>query len=226
MHQSKYFSFSLQNGDAAVRPEADHRMRHKRFLRQQLHDIDATEKYLKRQLNELQHHHIGERLRNLETEHHRLANANFNLSRQVTSLEKLHGSMLELLEDIESIQNKLDKTIPDIKREISKVEFNAAQLSSEQSLLREEGHNSVKSIQAMAVSVSTLQDEREEAKQFYKIVEQLQQDVEKMKTASSAHQDFFHGRIEKVCKKGTITENKRKAFFILHLIKYKRIVKS
>lgn len=184
-------------------------MRHKRFLRQQLHDIDATEKYLKRQLNELQHHHIGDRLRNLETEHHRLANANFNLSRQVTSLEKLHGSMLELLEDIESIQNKLDKTIPDIKREISKVEFNAAQLSSEQSLLREEGHNAVKSIQAMAVSVSTLQDERDEAKRFYKIVEQLQQDVEKMKTASSAHQDFFHGRIEKVCKRAALLSQKK-----------------
>ena len=173
-------------------------MRHQRFLRQQLHDLEVSQKAMKRQLNEIQHHQISDRLRNVEVEQRRLANANFNVSRQVASLDRLHGSMLELLEDIESIQNKFDKTIPDIKREISKVEFNAAQISSEQSLLREESHNAAKSIQALAVSVSTLQDERDNVKNLEANVEHLRQDVAKIHLAANTHKHMFHRRIEKV----------------------------
>lgn len=153
---------------------------------------------MKRQVSELQHHHIGDRLRSLEIEQRRLAAVNFNMSRQVASLDRLHGSMLELLEDIESVQNKVDKALPDIKREISKVEFSAAQLASEQSLLREEGHNAAKSIQAMAVSVSTLQEDRDEAKHVGQLVERLQADVQRLKTSATVHRDLVHQRIEKV----------------------------
>lgn len=155
---------------------------------------------MKRQINELQHHHIGDRLHKLEIEQNRLANANFNVSRQVASLDRLHGSMLELLEDIEGIQNKFDKTIPDIKREISKVEFNAAQLSSEQSLLHEENHNAAKSIQALAVSVSTLQDDRESVKQIENTIEELRKNVTKLRFGANSHRHMFHKRIEKVSR--------------------------
>lgn len=181
-----------------VEPEADHRMRHNRFVRQQLHDLEVTQKQIKYQLNDLQHHRVSDRMQTLESEQRRMAAANFNMSRQVASLDRLHGSMLELLEDIESIQNKVDKTIPDIKREISKVEFNAAQIGAEQSLLREEGHNAAKSIQAIAVSVSTLQEERDHIKQLQRNVEKLQQDVERITAASTIHKDIVHRRIEKV----------------------------
>lgn len=192
------FQHSEAPGTINVKPEADHRMRHRRFIRQQLHDLDMVQRSMKRQLNELHHHRIGERLHNLESEQKRLANANFNMSRQVASLDRLHGSMLELLEDIENIQNKFDKTIPDIKREISKVEFNAAQVASEYGLLREEGHNAAKSIQALAVSVSTLQDDREMIKQLEKTVIELNQNFSKMRSGANAHRHMFHKRIEKV----------------------------
>lgn len=182
-----------------IKPEVDHRMRHQRFIRQHLHDLDVVQKQMKRQLNELHHHRIGERLHNLEVEQKRLANANFNMSRQVASLDRLHGSMLELLEDIESIQNKFDKTIPDIKREISKVEFNAAQVASEYSLLHEEGHNAAKSIQALAVSVSTLQDDGDLIKELEQTIDKLKQNVTKLQVGANAHRHMFHKRIEKVC---------------------------
>lgn len=193
----------LQNPKAAgtidyVKPEADHRLRHRRFVRQHLHELDVVQKAMKRQLNELHHYRIGERLHSLETEQKRMANANFNMSRQVASLDRLHGSMLELLEDIEGIQNKFDKTIPDIKREISKVEFNAAQVASEHGLLREENHNAAKSIQALAVSVSTLQDDRDSFKQLEQTVNELKHNFTKIRAGATAHRHMFHKRIEKV----------------------------
>lgn len=173
-------------------------MRHQRFLRQQLHDLEISQKAMKRQLNEIHHHQFNDRLHSVEVEQRRLANANFNVSRQVANLDRLHGSMLELLEDIEGLQTKFDKTIPDIKREISKVEFNAAQVASEQQLLQEEGHNAAKSIQALAVSVSTLQDERENQRTLKANVDQLRTDVNKLQTAADSHKHLFHKRIEKV----------------------------
>lgn len=212
-----FFSFSwCQNPKAPgtidyVKPEADHRLRHRRFIRQHLHELDVVQKAMKRQLNELHHHRIGERLHGLETEQKRLANANFNMSRQVASLDRLHGSMLELLEDIEGIQNKFDKTIPDIKREISKVEFNAAQVASEYGLLREENHNAAKSIQALAVSVSTLQDDRDVVKRLDQTVNELKQNFTRIRAGANAHRHMFHKRIEKVS--GGV-QNARPLFFL------------
>lgn len=173
-------------------------MRHQRFLRQQLHDLEVSQKAMKRQLNEIHHHQFNDRLRSVEVEQRRLASANFNVSRQVANLDRLHGSMLELLEDIEGLQTKFDKTIPDIKREISKVEFNAAQVASEQRLLKEEGHNAAKSIQALAVSVSTLQDERDGCKGLQSNVDQLNANVKMLQAAADTHKHIFHKRIEKV----------------------------
>lgn len=100
-------------------------------------------------------------MRSLETEQRRLATSNFNLSREVASLDKMHSSVLQLLEDVEGVHTKFDHEMPEVRREISKLEFNWAQLNSQQSVVREEGRNRGKSIQALAVSVSALQAERD-----------------------------------------------------------------
>lgn len=183
-----------------IPPEADHRLRHYRFLRQQLHNLDVSQQSVKRELNELKHHHITERLENLEVKQNAMANSNFNLSRQVASLDRLHGSMLELLEYIENIQMKVDKTLPEIQREISKIEINSAQTTSEQNLLHEENHNTAKSLQAMAVSVSALQEDREQNRNLKKTIQLLEQNVEKLKLAATTHKDMVHSRIEKVIR--------------------------
>lgn len=178
--------------------DAEHRMRHHRFMRQQLQVIEVAQRQMRHQISTLQRDHLATRMQTVEQEQRRLADGAFNVSRQVASLDRLHGSMLALLEDIESVQATVDKSVPEIRREIAKVEFSAAQLAAEQNILREEEHNAAKSIQAIAQSVSTLQDERELAKAMHTQLQQLQRDVAGIKLASNVHRDIAHRRLEKV----------------------------
>lgn len=133
----------------------------------------------------MQNHKLSDRVRSLEIEQKRLASANFNLSRQVSDFDKLHTSLLELLEDVEDIETKLDKTVPEIRREISKVEIDSAQLSSDQNILKEEDHNMAKTIQALAVSISTLQNERSNNRNLDSEVNNLKMEIEILKAAAS-----------------------------------------
>ncbi|XP_053674427.1 protein scabrous [Anopheles nili] len=181
-----------------VEPEADHRMRHQRFIRQQLHELEVKQSVMKRQLSEMHGHRLADRLRSVEIEQRRLAGANFNVSRQIAGLDKLHGSMLELLEDVEAIQGKFEKTVPDMRREIAKVEFGVAQAASEQGLVREEVHNAAKSIQAVAVSVSALQEERDIVKRLQTEVHELKKELERIRSASLLHREMAQNRLEKL----------------------------
>lgn len=95
--------------------------------------------------------------------------------------------MLELLEDVEDIETKIDKTVPEIRREISKVEIDSAQLSSDQSILKEEDHNMAKTIQALAVSISTLQNERSSHRSFDREVNNLKMEIEILKASAALH---------------------------------------
>ncbi|KAH8355707.1 hypothetical protein KR200_010260, partial [Drosophila serrata] len=161
---------------------ADHKRRHCRFQSEQIHQLQLSQRNLRRQVNELRFHHIDERVRSIEVEQHRIANANFNLSSQIAALDKLHTSMLELLEDVEGLQTKMDKSIPELRHEISKLEFANAQITSEQSLVREEGKNAARSLQAMAVSVSVLQEEREGMRKLSANVDQLRTNVDRLQS--------------------------------------------
>lgn len=163
-----------------IEPTADHRLRHQKALRQQIHKLERVQHQIRHELRQMKGHHMESRVAGLETEQRRLANSNFNLSREVASLDKMHGSMLELLEDVEGIQTKFDKVMPDVRREISKLEFNFAQLNSEQGLEREEGRNRGKSIQAIAVSVSTLQADREVIKKLEERVATYELDLRRV----------------------------------------------
>lgn len=166
--------------------EADRKMRHYRLLRQQVHEIELGQRTLNRNFNEMQNHKLSDRVRGLEVEQKRLANANFNLSRQVSDFDKLHTSLLELLEDVEEIETKLDKAVPEIRSEISKVEIDSAQLSSDQNILKEEDHNMAKTIQALAVSISTLQSERTTHRNLEREVNNLKMEMEILKAAAPA----------------------------------------
>lgn len=162
-------------------------MRHYRLLRQQVHELELTQRSLKRNIFEVQNLKLSDRIRFLEVEQKKLASSNFNLSRQVSDFDKLRSSMLELLEDVEDIETKLDKTVPEIRREISKVEIDSAQLSSDQSILKEEDHNMAKTIQALAVSISTLQNERSNHRNFDREVNNLKMEIEILKASAALH---------------------------------------
>nr|XP_018915308.1 PREDICTED: protein scabrous-like [Bemisia tabaci] len=84
-----------------------------------------------------------------------------NVTEQVTALDKLHSSMLQLLESVESLENKVDKNIPDLQREISKLEFNFAKISSSLQLITEDQDNQRVSVKAMGVGLSNMQSKQE-----------------------------------------------------------------
>lgn len=174
-------TFNLQGPLAStidfIEPQAEHKLRHQRALRQKIQKLDHAQKQMKHELRQLKSHHIEDRLNHLDTEQRRLANSNFNLSREISSLEKMHSSVLELFENVERIQTKFDKDMPDVRREISKMEFNFAQLNSQQELIREDGHNRGKVLQAIAVSVSTMQAERDLIKKHQDQLTGIQMDL-------------------------------------------------
>lgn len=181
-----------------VEPEADHKLRHYRMLRQQVHDLEISQRAMKRSINEMQHQRLPDRISTMEIEQKKLANSNFNMSRQISNFDKLHSSMLELLEDIEDIQTKFDKTVPEIRREITKVEIDSAQLTSDQHLLKEEDHSLAKSVQAMAYSISTLQNERSNRKTLETEVHNLKVDIKKLQATAAVHKNIAHNHINKV----------------------------
>lgn len=186
-HNFKRFFFQFQSTSKSneFQTTADRRMRHYRLLRQQVHELELDQRSIKRSFNEMQNHKLSDRVRTLEIEQKRQASANFNLSRQVSDFDKLHTSLLELLEDVEDIETKIDKTVPEIRREISKVEIDSAQLSSDQNILKEEDHNMAKTIQALAVSISTLQNERSNNRNLDSEVNNLKMEIEVLKAAAA-----------------------------------------
>ncbi|KAG7313611.1 hypothetical protein JYU34_000767 [Plutella xylostella] len=84
-----------------------------------------------------------------------------NVSRDVSDLTKVHSSILELREDIENVENKADKTIPEFRKEISKLDVGVAQLHAQVSYMKEDQENLRQSVKAIAVSVSNTIDRAE-----------------------------------------------------------------
>ena len=149
----------------------DKRYRHHRVLRMQVAELDASakklsaaqahldhqvrriEKQMKTMLNshrssnrdsgagEVAARQLQSRVSNLELASRMSGKSVFNITRQLVGLDKLHQSMLQLLESLETLENKVDHTVPDLQREISKMEFNMAQMTSSVTLLKEEQVN-------------------------------------------------------------------------------------
>ncbi|XP_041987573.1 protein scabrous-like [Aricia agestis] len=97
----------------------------------------------------------------LELENKVLRSELQNISQKVADFDKIHASMLELREDVESIENKADKTVPEFRKEISKLDVNFAQLNAQSSYLKEDQENLRQSVKAIAVSVSNAIDRAE-----------------------------------------------------------------
>lgn len=129
---------------------------------------------------------IIERLRIIEERQKKLENSNFNLSREISNFESSNKkSTLELLEDIADIETKIDHTIPEIRREITKIEIDSEQISSNQNILKDEDHNMARTIQALAVSISMLQNERSRQHNFEAELNRIKLEIEKLKTSTS-----------------------------------------
>lgn len=138
---------------------------------------------------------ITERLIHLETLQKNNELSMFNLSQQLSNYDKLHRSMLELLENVESIENKMDKNMPDFRKEISKLEFQMAQVVSKISAMKEDQKNTRESVKAISVSVSNLKDKFDVQHIAY---DQLNSTLEKLKETTNVQNSKLHDHILKV----------------------------
>lgn len=119
-----------------------------------------------------------------------------NLTKQMSNFDKLHMSMLELLENVESIENKVDVSFPEFRKEISKLEIQIADAVAQISLLREDQTNTRKSVKAIGVSVSNLQDKTDTDR---KQVRKIQEQVESLTKSANMQTSKLHDHILKVC---------------------------
>lgn len=138
---------------------------------------------------------VDEKLINLGRQQHYNTIAIANLSRQLTNTDKLHMSMLELLENVESIENKIDKNFPEFRKEISKLEVEAAEAASAVSMLREEQTNTRESVKAIGVSVYNLQERVEKCGGDLKGINET---VANLKWSASVQTSKLHDHILKV----------------------------
>jgi chromosome segregation ATPase len=122
--------------------QGDRKYRHHRGLRAQLAEkLSGDQAHLDhrvRRLEKQMKYEVAARVSALELASRTAAKTVFNMTRQLAGLDKLRHSMLQLLESVETLENELDRTVPDLQREISKMEFNMAQLTSSIALVREE----------------------------------------------------------------------------------------
>lgn len=118
-----------------------------------------------------------------------------NLTEQITNYDKLHISMLELLENVESIENKVDESLPEFRKEISKLEFQLAQTETKVSALKEDQTNTRDSVKAISVSVSNLVDKFDEK---MKNIEDFEKTLHQVKESNVIQTAKLHDHILKV----------------------------
>ncbi|KAL3285024.1 hypothetical protein HHI36_019152 [Cryptolaemus montrouzieri] len=159
-----------------------------------LSDSNSIEDYIKSNSLHPINNRMDEMLTNLTVQQNQNVENIANITKQLTNFDKLHLSVLELLENVESIEFKVDNTFPDIRKEISKVEVQANEAKAELNQLKEEMSNSRKSVKAIGVSVSNLQDKNAEDHRFLKEVDSR---VQNLIRSSSLQNSKLHDHILK-----------------------------
>lgn len=131
--------------DRHENPKQVHKIRHNKMLHSQMsrlaRTLDQLEEYqqnlqtqlldVQRRMDRLEEPNwnlLSAKVDLLEFENKILENQLKNTSQKISDCDKLHASLLELREDVENIENKADKTIPEFRKEISKLDINFAQV--------------------------------------------------------------------------------------------------
>ncbi|XP_043501855.1 protein scabrous-like isoform X1 [Polistes fuscatus] len=102
--------------------------------------------------------YLSGRIANLETAQEQLFSRMKNISKELSSTSKLSETMVELFETVQTLEDKVDGNGSDTKREIARLDINAARKAAELSLTREELSNLRRAVQALSVSASKLQE--------------------------------------------------------------------
>ncbi|CAK1554157.1 unnamed protein product [Leptosia nina] len=169
---------AFETNNVEVQSKSGHRLRHSKMIHTQISrlarsqdQLDAYQQTLQNQLLDVQRRLdrieepnwklITAKLEYFEVEAKALKDQVNNVSQKVSDFDKVHASLLELREDVESLENKVDKTIPEFRKEISKLDISFAQLTAATSYLKENQENLKQTVKAIAVSVSNTIDRSE-----------------------------------------------------------------
>ncbi|XP_012549036.2 protein scabrous [Bombyx mori] len=167
-----------ENRAGDLKPERNHKYRHNKMVHAQIsrlarsqEQLDEYQQSLQTQILDVQRrldrfeepnwNLLSAKVDFLEVESKILRNELQNTTQRVSDFDKVHASILELREDIEGLENKVDKTVPDFRKEISKLDVSFAQLNAQSSYLKEDQENIRQSVKAIAVSVSNAIDRAE-----------------------------------------------------------------
>lgn len=136
-----------ENRPGPLKPERNHKYRHNKMVHAQISrlahsqdQLDEFQQSLQTQILDVQRRMdrfeepnwnlLSAKVEFLELETKVLDDHLKNVTQKVSDFDKVHASILELREDIESIENKADKTIPEFRKEISKLDVNFAQVTT------------------------------------------------------------------------------------------------
>ncbi|XP_072396424.1 protein scabrous [Diabrotica undecimpunctata] len=193
-------------------------------------DIKAVQKSLKWRENletiqdkkekSVEYESLSEKIINITETQISNSNSITNLTQQLANFDKLHLSMLELLENVETIENKVDKTLPEFRKEISKLEVQLSETSSAVSLVREDQKNSIDSMKAIGFSVSNMQDKTTEDHDQLKKVQEV---VTNLVKSHAVQTSKLHDHILKE-ESSSINVNATKA--TIHLVQELRSFES
>lgn len=129
-----------------LRHESNHKYRHSKMVHIQISRLARTQEQLEQFQQNLQTQilDVQRRLDRFEEPNWNLLSTKVdflehetkiiqeglkNTTQKVSDLDKVHSSILELREDLEGVENKADKTIPEFRKEISKLDVSYAQVS-------------------------------------------------------------------------------------------------
>ncbi|XP_011635096.1 protein scabrous-like [Pogonomyrmex barbatus] len=102
--------------------------------------------------------HLEERVRSLELEQAELSKRMSNASRDLVSMNELDESVIRLYDSVRLLEEAVFTNRSEVKRELARLEINAARKAAELSLTREELGNLRRAVQALSVSASQLQE--------------------------------------------------------------------
>ncbi|XP_012226393.1 protein scabrous-like [Linepithema humile] len=104
------------------------------------------------------HEHLNERMKSLELAQTELSKKVSNASRDLVSMNELDESMVRLYDSVRLLEEAVYVNRSEVKRELARLEINAARKAAELSLTREELSNLRRAVQALSVSASQLQE--------------------------------------------------------------------
>ena len=102
--------------------------------------------------------HLEERVRGLELAQVELSKRVSNASRDLVSMNELDESVVRLYDSVRLLEEAVYTNRSEVKRELARLEINAARKAAELSLTREELGNLRRAVQALSVSASQLQE--------------------------------------------------------------------